>query len=319
MIDISKNVIHTYINEKSCKAYSKNTIYAIYDKQIRSVFINYLKHKNQKENIFFTKNTIQRIEKMDISKVEPSSLSFLGQKYNNEFSFCFLEKENISFCYSIDFNSVKFIVFNGNQKSLIANENETFTKSKDDYFWLQKTIIGSAIINFDLNEKQEFPSNALHFVLKRKSSEDMLDYFASNDVPPDYVEDLKKASKNEDYRKGLTEDYQIKSSIIFLAIKSFVFLKTASVIDKTFISESKKFGVKNKFGIAKKNDDITVINSFYDESIFVLNPFSVSGHFRNQPKKNGVEVIYIDSFMKQGYNRPAKILLQSEDNSPIKI
>jgi hypothetical protein len=137
MIDISKNVIHTYINERSCKTYSKTPIYAMYDKQIRSVFINYLKHKNKKENIFFTKNTIQRIEKMDISKVEPSSLSFLGQKYNNEFSFCFLEKENISFCYSIDVNYVKFIVLKYFPKSLTLKFIFLDTRYNRDSHWIR--------------------------------------------------------------------------------------------------------------------------------------------------------------------------------------
>ena len=315
MIDISKNVIHTYINERSCKKFSQTSIYSIWEKQMRSVFLNYLKHKSKKENIYFTKNTIERVLKMDISKVEPSSLSFLGEKYNKEFSFCFLEKENISFCFSIDLNSVKFIVFNGNQKSLTLHQNENFVKSEIDYSPTDRAVVGSGVINFSSNELSIFPSSPIYFVKDEKTKEYFFDPSNIGKIPKDYLEILTKAIKNEIYFKNLQEDFFERNGLIFLAIKCFLFLKTATVIDKTFISENKKFKIKSKFGISKENNEYTIINSFFDESINVLNPFSVSGHFRNQPKKNGVEIIYIDSFMKQGYKRPAKILLQSDEIS----
>lgn len=297
MIDTSKNIIHTFISEKSCKKFLKTPYYSLSDKQISSVFSSYLKHKQKKENFFFTKNTVERISKMDISKVEAKSLYFLGEKNNKEFSFCFLEKENISFCYSVDINSIKIIVFNGDKKTVTAIQKESFNGNHFDYTGLEKSVIGSAIISFPLNELTIIPANALYYVKKEN-------------CPSDYYKDLIKASKSQDFLNALQQDFLVKNDIIFLAIKSFVFLKTASVIDKTFISEDKKFQIKNKIGVDKKNNDVTVINSFYNESINVLNPFSVSGHFRNQPKKEGVEIIYIDSFIKKGYKRPAKILTQ---------
>ena len=298
MIDTSKNIIHTFINERCCKKFLKTPYYGISDKQISSVFSNYLKHKQKKENFFFTKNSVERISNMDISKIEPKSLVFLGEKNNKEFSFCFLEKDNISFCYTIDVNSIKLIVFNGNKKTVTATQTESFNSNNFNYTGLEKSIIGSAIINFHLNELTIIPTNALYYIKKEN-------------CPSDYNKDLVKASKSQDFLNALQQDFLIKNDIIFLAIKAFVFLKTASVIDKTFISENKKYQIKSKIGVDKKSNDITVINSFYDESINVLNPFSVSGHFRNQPKKTGVEIIYIDSFMKKGYKRPAKILTQS--------
>lgn len=298
MIDTSKNVIHTFINEKSCKVFVKKPYFGISDKQIKSVFSDYLKHKKKKENFFFTKNTVERVLKMDISKVEPNLLSFLGEKHSKEFSFCFLEKENISFCYAIDINSIKLIVFNGNKSSIKGTIDEGFNKNTINLSGFEKSIIGSAIINFPLNELSIIPANAIYHLNKEN-------------IPPDYYKDLVKASKNEDFFKSLQDDFNYKTNTIFLAVKSFIFLKTASVIDKTFISENKKYQVKNKLGFIEKNNDVTVINSFWDESINVLNPFGVSGHFRNQPKKEGVEIIYIDSFMKKGYKRAAKILSQS--------
>lgn len=298
MINTSKNIIHRFINERSCKIFSKTPYIGISDKQISSVFIDYLKHKNKKVNYFFTKSTVDRISEMDISKVEPNSLSFLGEKNNKEFSFCFLEKENISFCYTVDINSIKIIVFNGNDKSTKITVGDSFKGESLNYSGFEKSIIGSAIINFPLNELVIIPANAL--------------YHIKNDrIPSDYVEDLKKASKNESYLNSLQVDFTVKSDIIFLSIKSFIFLKTASVIDKSFVSESSKLKRRNKYGVSKQNNDVVVINSFYNESINVLNPFTVRGHFRRQPKKNGVEIIYIDSFMKKGYYRPAKILSKS--------
>lgn len=302
MINISRNIIHEIINERTCKKFIKTPYMGLSDRQVSSIYVDYLKQKANKENFLFTKNTVERILKMDISKVEPNSLAFLGQKYCNEFSFCFLEKENISFCYSIDFNAIKIMVFNGSKDTVIVTTKEGFFKQKDNAYAITKAIIGSAVINFHLDELTMIPSNALYYL-------DKLDDI--DNVPTDYRNDLVKASKNADYAAALKKDYLAKSDILFLAIKSFVFLKTASVIDKTFISDNKN-QPKDKYGFTKKNLDVTVINSFYNESINVLNPFSVSGHFRNQPKKDGVEVIYIDSFMKTGYKRPAKILAQDK-------
>jgi hypothetical protein len=302
MINISRNIIHDFISERACKKFIKTPYSGLSDKQVSSIYVDYLKHKSKKENFLFTKNTVERILKMDISKVEPNSLSFLGQKYCNEFSFCFLERENISFCYSIDFNSIKIIAFNGTRSSIMVHAKSGFTKQEENFSGLAKAIIGSAVINFHLDEPAIIPNNAIYYV-------DKLDDI--DNVPTDFRNDLAKATKNVDFVAALKKDYLAKYDILFLAIKSFIFLKTASVIDKTFISENKN-QPKDKYGFTKKNIDVTVINSFYDQSINVLNPFSVSGHFRNQPKKDGIEVIYIDSFMKKGYKRPAKILVQDK-------
>lgn len=306
MIDITKNIINDFINEKSCKKFLKTPYYGISDKQISSVFLNFLKYKNKKENFLFTKSTVERILKIDISNIKPQSLSFIADKYNKEFSFCFLEKENISFCYCVDLNSIKIIVFNGNKNSVKGIASGGLFKNENNFNALEKSIVGSAIVNFPLNDLMVIPTNALYYIPQIKTGK----------VPKDYMNDLSKAAKNDDYLNALTIDFNAKVETIYLAIKCFVFLKTAAVIDKTFISGNKKFHLKNKLGTIEKNNDITVINSFYDESINVLNPFSVTGHFRNQPKKTGIEVIYIDGFMKQGYKRPAKILSENLKTQP---
>ena len=297
MISISKNIIHKFISERGCKAQLKKKMYCFTDKQIQSVFSSYLKYKTKKENFFFTKNTVERILKMDVSKIDPITLSFIGDKCDKEFSFCFLEKEDISFCYTVDVNTVKILVFNGNDKTTRITPTTSIGKTALNFSGFEKAIVGSAIINFPLNELIISPQNALCHVKDK-------------DIPPDYLNSLKKAAKDLDYLTALQEDYRVKSDVIFIAVKSFVFLKTASVIDKTFVSENVavKLKVKDKYGRREENKEVTVINSFYDESINVISPFSVSGHFRKQPYKKGIEVIYIDSFMKKGYSRKAGIL-----------
>lgn len=309
MIDVSKNFMTSFMTEKMSKAFQVKKFTLLSDKQISSIFIDFLK-QNRKDKFYFTKNTVDRIMAMDISKVNPSSLSFLYDKYKKEFSFCYLEKENISFCYSIDINSIKIVVFNGTKKSVLTRSVEGHIKTESDSSGFTKAICGSAIISFPLNQLTIIPSNALHYIGNNKKP---------SDAPYEYQKDLIKASKDDEYLKNLTLDMQIKSDTIFLAIKAFVFLKTASVIDKTFIADNNKLKTKNKYGIAVSDNSITVINSFYNESINVINPFSVSGHFRNQPKKDEdkkdiIEIIYIDSFMKQGYNRQAKILTENKEN-----
>ena len=286
MIDTSRNIINTFFSERSCKFFQKKKMIGLHDKEVSGIFASYLKNNNNTCKYLFTKKTIDRIEKMDISKLKPESLSFLTEKYLNEFSFCFLELENISFSYFIDLNSIKIVVFNGSKKRY------------EDYEF-QKAIIGSAVINFNLNDLRIIVSNPLQWAYENNIS----------DAPKEYLLDLKKASENLVFLDSLNKDFKVKNNIIFTAVKCFVFLKTASVIDKTFVSDSvnKK---RDKFGFLPIKNDVVVINSFYDESIFVLNPFSVNGHFRQQPTREGVKTIYIDSFMKNGYERKAKILNQ---------
>ena len=83
MINISRNIIHEIINERTCKKFIKTPYMGLSDRQVSSIYVDYLKQKANKENFLFTKNTVERILKMDISKVEPNSLAFLGQKYCN--------------------------------------------------------------------------------------------------------------------------------------------------------------------------------------------------------------------------------------------
>jgi hypothetical protein len=121
-------------------------------------------------------------------------------------------------------------------------------------------------------------------------------------------------SDNKEYR-GLLHDYSYKSKIVKNCVNTIIFLKTAKVVDETFIPFD-----DNKEREYKKSDygtkGVIKVDSFYNTNIDVIAPFMVRGHFRNQPKKvDGIwtrEPIYIDTFMKSGYHRRATIEKQME-------
>ena len=111
---------------------------------------------------------------------------------------------------------------------------------------------------------------------------------------------------SNDIRKEFAE-YYLKNGICATSVAMLVFLKTAQVCDKEYKSDIPLTYERNK-GVKKL--DYCVVDSTWDTNINVNNPFAVRGHFRHQPKKdeNGdwfKDLIYIDSFMKNGYHRRA--------------
>lgn len=124
-------------------------------------------------------------------------------------------------------------------------------------------------------------------------------------VPVNLTEIIKKDGRYD----RIINDREQRLKDIWTCIRAFVFLKTAQTIKETFIPTDGS--VEREF---KKSDygtkGVIKVDSFYDTEINIDSPFSVRGHFRNQPKKNEKgkwykEVIYIDSFLKSGYHRKA--------------
>jgi hypothetical protein len=119
----------------------------------------------------------------------------------------------------------------------------------------------------------------------------------------------KRAGSNDLFKLHL-EDYNKKFNDTKLCLQAFIFIHFAKIIDTTRIStehDARSFTdrIKNK---ANSTVNIIRVDTLYDENLKVINPFSVSGHYRNQPYGNGrseTRLIYIDSFMKSGYTRAA--------------
>jgi hypothetical protein len=117
-------------------------------------------------------------------------------------------------------------------------------------------------------------------------------------------------SGNYEIIKQHQDNYTKKYNETALCLKAFMFIHFANVIDTTKVSEE-----NDDRSIAEKLNhkpvpkiSIIKVDTTYDETLKIINPFSVSGHYRNQPIGIGrkeTKMIYVDSFMKSGYTRIA--------------
>lgn len=315
MINYKDNFIFLLLEKKAIRGFSSSASCVFYDKRIKEVFRKQLPENVQPVKYYFTDSTMKRVNPMDLTNCYPTKLGYLFDKYPNELGVCICKEDNIGFIYQIGLNDIKLIITSGTKRSGNTSIDEF---GKVDYFAFLKTIVGSAIISFDSNSVEIMPNNTLSMILNGytentniESKLEIINICKHINKLSSIDKRLYDISKNDDpYIFNLVEDITIKTAKIWKSIKMFIFLKTANVVDKTFISDS-KIGAKGN-PTEKENEGIIVVDSTWDSSIHVINPFSVSGHFRNQPKKNKKkkwykEVIYIDSFMKTGYNRRAKI------------
>lgn len=337
MIDYNKLfAFHSIIkNAKAIKCFSGSNCLALYDKRTRTTFSKFMSAPRPVRKYFITDSTLKRIDAMDLSNCPCSSLSSLFDKYENEVGFVFCDRNKIHFMYSITNNFISLICFKGEKEPLRYRDPLTRFQSNniEDYSYMDKAIVGGCILPFSENNPIMLPNSIIGRMNNKLG-------MTSKTVNREHLAEIKKFKRECDTleSQGVSlsdemslDELRIKSprlyaeninhnskiSDIWICIKMFVFLKTAKVIDETFITES---GVSRQYNpYEKRSQGVIVVDSFYDTSINVINPFSVSGHFRNQPKKNEngewyKELIYIDSFIKQGYTRKAKML---DDDLPI--
>lgn len=315
MINYKDNFILSFLEKKAIRGFSSSSSCIFYDKRIKEIFRKQLSENVQPVKYYFTDSTMKRVNVIDLTNCYPTKLGYLFDKYPNELGVCICKEDNIGFIYQIGLNDIKLIITSGTKRSGNTSIDEF---GKVDYSAWLKTIVGSAIISFDSNSVAIMPNNTLSMILNgypenanRESMLEILKIGKHLKKLSSIDKQLSDISKKDDpYIFNFVEDINIKTAKIWKSIKMFIFLKTANVVDKTFISDS-KIGVKGN-QTEKENEGIIVVDSTWDSSINVVNPFPVSGHFRYQPKKNEKkewykEVIYIDSFMKTGYNRRAKI------------
>lgn len=113
------------------------------------------------------------------------------------------------------------------------------------------------------------------------------------------------------FRDKYRPDYETKWGNTKLCLQAFMFIFFAKVISTTRVSEeSSLMSPADKLRRKKPKNLLNVIqvDTYYDETIKVINPFGVAGHFRRQPcgkDRADRKTIYIDSFMKTGYERKA--------------
>lgn len=316
MIDYKNNFIFNLLQPGAFKKFGSISSSIFYDKRTKTAFRKIFAAPKPFSKYYFTDTTMERVKAIDLSNCYPTKLGYLFEKYGSEVGICICKENNLAFVYIIGATDIQLIVTSGTKKSSIASIDDFGNIS---YAALMKTIVGACVISYHKNAVDVFANNTLGMMLSK--SEEAFKY------DPEEKRELLKIHKElhilpegwkvNDLKQNETpcllnalQDLNIKSDKIWIAIKMFIFLKTAKVIEQNFISENKIYGSKSK----SKQDDsngIIVVDSTWNNSIHVVNPFSVSGHFRDQPKKNKEnewykELIYIDSYMKTGYHRNAK-------------
>lgn len=129
--------------------------------------------------------------------------------------------------------------------------------------------------------------------------------------------ELVRISKRKDFDKmyshDMIEDHITFLGVLFEALGALIFLKTAEVYSQEYVPDSTPT-FRRKKGYKPLN--YILVDSTWDKNIDVNNPFPVRGHFKMQPyKKDGKwdkKLIYIESYMKTGYHRRAKKIIDNE-------
>ena len=318
--DYKKHFVYAFAdNKKGQIAFGNRGSVMFYDDRTKQVFRKLAKHTDSIKNYYFTDAVMKRINKIDLSKCYPTKLGYLFDKHPDEIGVCITKEDYLGFIYAIGATDIQLLVTTGVDKRVKVLIDEY---GKENYGRFEKACVGACVISYSTNTPSILPNSLLYKLfdtdLIKQSAKMPLERGKLQRIAKEmkYLKDGQFASLDFDVRRtpllfGLKQEYEYKRNKIWEAIRMFIFLKTAKVVDKTFISDS---NCKYKPSKQDKRIDVgvTVIDSHWNESINVVNPFAVSGHFRNQPKKNMKgewykEIIYIDSFMKTGYRRRAVI------------
>lgn len=115
--------------------------------------------------------------------------------------------------------------------------------------------------------------------------------------------------------KHWPEEKTFLSSGLITVLKVFIAFKTYGKVEYLELENGRKIknpDVENGKVLNQSGYKVEILDSKWFTTIFRKEGFSVSGHFRLQPKKNAEgewyrELIYIEPFEKHGYTRISKI------------
>lgn len=281
---------------------------------------------------YFSDTTMKRVENMDTTKLNAEDILPICHKSENRTGIV-LSSENyrrLCFGYTISENQIIICVYRSSKSSRHSDNPYSVVNS----MWLGSIIISESGIEI-------IPSSRFSILIEvfrgdnrrvdkgdlpalRGIRREIIKYPDAFSLEPEalshkdntrqLVFDMKKLSQDEriPWTKSEAMAYLFKYELLQTALKMFLFLKTASVIQQTYISEDKGRTYERKQGTVR---NYVLVDSTWDSDITVLNPFAVRGHFRHQPKKDDRgrwyrDLIYIDAFMKKGYHRRATKVLQ---------
>lgn len=116
--------------------------------------------------------------------------------------------------------------------------------------------------------------------------------------------------------RGMSDLYSVVGNLLitYLAVKKYAKVETVIMPDKAMeVVEDTIDGYKHKEMVKNESgQEVIILDSRWFVKIINNNDISVRGHWRLQPKKNEFgewcrELIYINSFVRHGYHRNAKI------------
>lgn len=305
--------------EKSFGAREKTPIYE--SRRMKDLHRAFLTTDHNK--YLFSESTAIRASRMDTSKVTAESLCNIFLKSGKECGIVMLPSESrLNFQYAILPTGILLNVFKGSYHDANKARTESEFNTRFSNVYVGEVVITDSEINLS-------PFSVLNIM---REAADLKKYDRLKEALKDplYGKQISWAMREQkSFQNGemieVTADKLDPNEHPFLynefqrmvaagtdlvkALQCFIFLKCAKVIDKTFIADNTPQCTYRRLR-KESYVDYIYVDGHYDSSIKVINPFQVSGHFRNQPKKNEKgewykELIYIDSFMKQGYTRRA--------------
>lgn len=277
-------------NKKFINKFSQDNFTAFctsHSKILMSSFNN----KSDAKYFHITDSTKKRIKNLPTEKITASKLIDLEKEkglvyFNNGIHFLYLIRKNGVYIMS----------------SKLKSKN----KVNDPNFYVGQIMDGFLYYDFLSNTSSCFINNILDLHVNKSNG------LKHEKESVKIINKMMKESKIgiKDTIDEYEKDYKVKWNNTKLCLQAFMFIKFAKIINTTKISQD---GEKLSFSDKMKNKKQSLINvievdTFYDESMKVINPFSVTGHFRNQAcgkDRLKRKTIYIDGFMKTGYERKA--------------
>ena len=283
---------------------------------------------------YFTKRTVERVSAMDYSSLKAADFLSI-QSTNREKGVVLTGSENgmLNFGYVL---TPQHVILGVYQRIARSSDVILLDNGKTDDYGFMSRFIGNVIVNEEGITYN--PTSVITIAERMLNGDKSIAASVSKNILirlKTIVKELERLNDKEDSAelraKKLTEftdrdlenapnlRYELKAYfernvLLRTAVKMFLFLKTASIIEQTYISEAPTCSYRRKPG---EQRGYIRVDSTWDADITVLNPFVVRGHFRRQPKKNEKGewirvLIYIDSFMKNGYHRRAQKTINEE-------
>lgn len=251
------------------------------------------KDLSQIKKFYITPRTAERITRLPTDDIFGSSLISL--------------KENLTKGIVYFDNGLHFLYhIRGNGVYIMTSSAKKAKSFADPLFGMSQVMDGFLYYDFYSNARETY-INSVHDALTNK--EHLL--WQERSVRPIFRKVIKEVESGISTTfDSLQKDYQVKFDKTKLCLQAFMFIHFAKIIETSRISDdsdTRPFAERIRHP-KKMSTDVISVDTFYDETMKVINPFSVTGHFRNHACGKGrVErkLIYIDGFMKTGYTRVA--------------